>query len=344
MNKKILMALALVCTMTACNSDDDQQPEASVAPGVEVCIVFAPNELGDQGYADRVLTGMHQFDMQLSEDDFDRVHLRYIAVGDTDAVKNELLRWDQQGISPYNGRAYERRLMVMTDACLLPYLADTPLGDTDEVLVMNVANQQFDQMPEARRLGSRLHLLSISAAEAARKLCRHIDYETSHPEDTRLQRPKIVSLFQIHNPSGVLADSIAEVIANYRFDDDGVKVTDMDTEGLVKAGNNAYTQAYWLGCTMAESRVFGYAVCSLNTYNTAILAAFHIKGMGTCEPTFLDTEIGNSASRYPTIIRHYDRALCQWLQRWLSVPVGAMPEREWHGTWDGFTTDNISEE
>lgn len=144
MNKKILMALALVCTMTACNSDDDQQPEASVAPGVEVCIVFAPNELGDQGYADRVLTGMHQFDMQLSEDDFDRVHLRYIAVGDTDAVKNELLRWDQQGISPYNGRAYERRLMVMTDASLLPYLADTPLGDTDEVLVMNVANQQFD--------------------------------------------------------------------------------------------------------------------------------------------------------------------------------------------------------
>ena len=131
---------------------------------MEVCIVFAPDELGDQGYADRVLKGMHQFDMQLSDEDYDRVQLRYIAVSDTEGIKNELHNWDRQDISPYNRCAYERRLLVLTDARLLPFLAETPLSDTDEVLVMNVTNRQFDQTAETAGLGSRLHLVSISAA------------------------------------------------------------------------------------------------------------------------------------------------------------------------------------
>jgi len=134
---------------------------------VEVCIVFAPDELGDQGYADRVLKGMHQFDMQLSDEDYDRVQLRYIAVSDTEGIKNELHNWDRQDISPYNRCAYERRLLVLTDARLLPFLAETPLSDTDEVLVMNVTNRQFDQTAETAGLGSRLHLVSISAADIA---------------------------------------------------------------------------------------------------------------------------------------------------------------------------------
>lgn len=339
----VCLGALVLMTLSSCSSDDD--PDVTpVATGIEVCIVFAPNELGDQGYADRVLTGMHQFDMQLSEDDYSRVQLRYIAVSDTDAVKNELRLWDQQGTSPYNERAYERRLLVLTDARLLPYLAETPLSDTDEVLVMNVANQQFDQMPEARQLGSRLHLLSISAAGSARKLCRRIDYETSHSDEIGWTRSKAVILFQGRKPDEVLADSIAEVFDEYRAD--GASVLVFPTESSVEAeetGNEAFAETYKLAYSISriDPAVCSYAVCNWGSYNTAFYAGFRIWGTGECEVIFLDTEIFNSGDHFPTIVRHYDRALCQWLVRWLSAPAGAMPEKEWHGAWDGYTTDNI---
>lgn len=336
----VCLGALVLMTLSSCSSDDD--PDVTpVATGIEVCIVFAPNELGDQGYADRVLTGMHQFDMQLSEDDYSRVQLRYIAVSDTDAVKNELRLWDQQGTSPYNERAYERRLLVLTDARLLPYLAETPLSDTDEVLVMNVANQQFDQMPEARQLGSRLHLLSISAAGSARKLCRYIDYETSHPDEVGVHRYKTIFMFQGHKPDEVLADSIAEVFDEYRSE--GASVTVYSSEEFVGTGNDAYALTYELAyfITRLDTEVCSYAVCNWSTYNAAFFAGFHTWGLVFCEAIFLDTEIFNSGDHFPTIVRHYDRALCQWLVRWLSAPAGAMPEKEWHGAWDGYTTDNI---
>ena len=334
------MMTMLLLTLIACSKDDGDDNAAATAPGVEVCIVFAPKELGDRGYADRVLTGMHQFDMQLTDEDYDRVQLRYIAVSDTDAVKNELRLWDRQGTSPYNLRAYERRLLVLTDVRLLPYLAETPLSDTDEVLVMNVANQRFDETAKAVQLGSRLHLLSISAAEATRKLCRHIDYETSHPEEVGMQRYKSVILFQGHDYDELLADSIAKVFSEYRPD---YSCAVIPSDSAIGTGNDAYAQAYTIACFISQynAEACSYAVCNWSSYNAAFFAAFHIWGTGIVEAIFLDTAIGNSASQFPTIIRHYDRALCQWLQRWLSAPVGAMPEREWHGAWDGFTTDNI---
>lgn len=339
----VCLGALVLLTLSSCSSGDD--PDVTpAAPGVEVCIVFAPNELGDQGYADRVLTGMHQFDMQLSEDDYSRVQLRYIAVSDTDAVRNELRHWDQQGTSPYNERAYERRLLVLTDARLLPYLAETPLGDTDEVLVMNVANQQFDQMPEVQLLGSRLHLLSISAADAARKLCRHIDYETSHPDEVDVHRYKTIFMFQGHKPDEVLADSIAEVFDEYRSE--GASVLIFPTSTSVEAEeshNDAFAETYKVAhsISMIIPEVCSYVVCNWGSYNAFLYAGFYNWGTGECDVIFLDTEIFNSGNRFPTIIRHYDRALCQWLVRWLSAPAGAMPEKEWHGAWDGYTTDNI---
>jgi len=333
--------MLFLLAFSSCTDSDDDTSTPAVALGVEVCIVFAPGELGDQGYADRVLKGMHQFDMLLSDEDYDRVQLRYIAVSDTDAVRNELRLWDRQGTSPYNLRAYERRLLVLTDARLLPYLSETPLGDTDEVLVMNVTNQQFDQTAATAGLGSRIHLLSISAAEAARKLCRHIDYETSHPEEVGIQRYKSVILFQGHHSDEVLADSIAEVFDEHRSEYEEIFKTPSDD--AIGTGNDAYAFAYTIACYISQydPKMCSYVVCNWSTYNAAFFAAFHIWGTGNVDAVFLDTEIANSASQFTTIIRHYDRAMSQWLQRWLSVPVGAMPEKEWHGAWDGYTTDNI---
>ena len=84
-----------------------------------------------------------------------------------------------------------------------------------------------------------------------------------------------------------------------------------------------------------------YAVCNWASLNAALYANLYLEGSGDAEVIFVDTEIGSSAKYYPTIIRHYDRALYQWLERWLHAPAATMPQKEWHGAWDGYTTDNI---
>jgi hypothetical protein len=335
----VCLALLSLFAFSACSSDDDHA-QTSKGPTVEVCIVFYPNELGDQGYADRVLTGMHQFDMQLSEDDYDRVQLRYIAVCDTDEVLNELRRWNQEGTSPYTRRAYNRRLLVLTDISLLPYLAETPLGRSDEVLVMNVADCYFDQMAEADQMGDRLHLLSISAADAARKLCRQIDYETSHPEGAYGYREPAIWLFQGHDQDEVLADSVAVVLQNHFSEAPRITIFD---GSMLDPSETGYMAAYSLGnvVNIAPPFLCSYAICNWGQNNAGFYAFFHIWGPGKAEAVFLDTEIANSSHFFPTIVRHYDRALCQWLQRWLKLPAATMPRKEWHGAWDGYVTDNI---
>ena len=330
------IASLLMLTLTSCgkDGDDDSTVPADGAPGVEICIVFSPHELGDRGYADRVLTGMYLFDQQLSKVDNSRVQLRYIAVGDTVAVRNELLRWDKQGTSPYTRRAYERRLLILTDRSLLHLLIDVPLGETDEVLVMNVADQYFQQTPKAGWLGTRLHLLNVSAAEAARKFCRRIDSETT--ADSWRQRE--IRLLQGREQTEVLADSISQAVDEYFGDNISKQIYSTEYLGT---GNEAFNNAYIMGIVVRNG---SYAICNWASLNAALFANLYLEGFDDAEVVFLDTEIDESSRWFPTIVRHYDRALCQWLERWLMAPIATMPQKEWHGAWDGYTTDNIGDE
>ena len=331
MKTRNLLPIALLLTLISCSSNDDDSSDTSASPGVEVCIVFAPNELGDQGYADRVLEGMLFSEHNLSADDKDRVEFRFIAVSDTDAVRKELLRWNQQDTSPYTRRAYERRLLVLTDKSLLHYLAETPLADTDEVLVMNVADCYFNHAPKADKLGPRFHLLNISAADAARKLCRRIDRETSGDGNRRRE----VWLFQGYEDGEVMADSINQTIDEYFGDDISKRIYYTEILGT---GNEAFNNAY---ITAGAIHSGSYVVCNWASLNAALYANLYIQGTGEAEVIFLDTEMDSSTEYFPTIIRHYDKALCQWLERWLNAPPATMPQKEWHGAWDGYTTDNL---
>ena len=76
-------------------------------------------------------------------------------------LHEQLRQWNIQGGSPYTRQPYERRLLVLTSASQLQYLSDTPLSDTDEVLVVNVVDSVFEQAPRYDWLGPRLHSLCI---------------------------------------------------------------------------------------------------------------------------------------------------------------------------------------
>ena len=95
MKQKVIQLLGVAVALfmsAACSNDDDNKTTAPTDSdhGVEVCIVFSPQNLGDQGYADRVLAGMFLFDKQLTSEDYDRVLLRYMTPSDNETLHNQL--------------------------------------------------------------------------------------------------------------------------------------------------------------------------------------------------------------------------------------------------------------
>ena len=338
--KIIPLFMAIVLSVTACSSDDDKrQPVTPDATdhGVEVCIVFAPQGLGDQGYADRILAGMFQFDKQLSSADYDRVLLRYITPSDNETLHEQLRQWDKQGISAYTRKTFERRLLVLTSATQLQYLADTPLNNTDEVLVLNVADSQMDQAPRKEWFGPRLHSLCISAASSAKKLCRHIDYQLDHPESFNRQRTVWLLQFSFDY---TYPDSLYEVLHSHYGDDLRPVVMPRTTIGIdfdraVEIIKDTQSD------DASISGIGSYCVYNCGNYNPYFYAYFYTHRTDAVETAFLDTGISGGAADFPSIIRHYERALSQWLVRWLASPAATMPTREWHGEWDGYTDDNI---
>ncbi len=340
----LLIASVLLSTV-ACSSDDSGQapPIDTNGHGVEVCIVFSPQNLGDQGYADRVLAGMFLFDKQLSSEDFDRVLLRYMTPSDNETLHNQLRQWDKQSTSAYTRKPFERRLLVLTAADQLQYLSDTPLSDTDEVLVLNVVDSQIDKAPRKEWLGQRLHSLCISAASAAKKMCRHIDYQLSHPESFNRQRT--VWLLQF-NFDYAHPDSLYEVLHDHYGDDLRPVVMPRTTTGIdfdraVEIIKDAESD------DATTSSIGSYCVYNCGNYNPYFYAYFFTHQTDAVETAFLDTGISDDAAGFNSIIRHYERALSQWLIRWLDAvkadwksPTN-MPAREWHGEWDGYTDDNI---
>ena len=332
----VLMAVLPLLMLTSCGSDGDDTPTEEPSAdnhGVEVCIVFAPRDLGDQGYADRLLAGLFQFDGQLSEADYDRVQLRYMTTSDAETLHEQLRQWNIQGGSPYTRQPYERRLLVLTSASQLQYLSDTPLSDTDEVLVVNVVDSVFEQAPRYDWLGPRLHSLCISAAEGARKLCGHIDYQFSRPEE--FGRERAVYLMQ-YNFDYSHPDSLYEVLRDHFGADLHTTVLPRTATGI------DIDRAFQMGEAIQNGGAahISYAVLNCGYYNPFIYGYFFTQGTGVVETTYLDSDFQDHYGSYPSIVRHYDRALCQWLTRWLADP-SAMPQKEWHGAWDGYATDNI---
>lgn len=137
------------------------------------------------------------------------------------------------------------------------------------------------------------------------------------------------------------ADSIAQVISEHF--DGNINATIVYSSSLGN-GNDAYDITYETGYEIDQSdfEECSYAVCNWGAYNIALYAYFQLWGIDEKEIIFVDTKIADSTDDFPTIIRDYDRALSQWLARWISAPAATMPQKEWHGAWDGYVTDNIT--
>lgn len=86
MNRKILLfgvlALLTASCLVSCSKDDDESQSEPVtvrksAP-LQVMVVFAPGQLGDNAYADGVFEGLKLIDVAFEKGDNDTLDVNYI--------------------------------------------------------------------------------------------------------------------------------------------------------------------------------------------------------------------------------------------------------------------------
>ena len=330
MRKHILwLAVIAFCgtsgMMMSCSNDDDIP--AYVGATTEVCVLFAPNELGDQGYASRVLSGLNKFEQKLKDHGDSTILVHFESPLDSAAQRLYVRQWAGKNLNPYTGQPYQRRLLVLTTADQVQLLGESNLAAIDEVLVLNV-HPSF-----VNSLHSQLHIhqLNISAASAARRLCDYIDHRTL--EDPSVAGKDIWMLRR--DATQAQADSINEIISEHFGD--AINVYPLSLRDTHTTSNTLIASAY-VAAEILYSAGIHYALCDWGAANAGI--AYYLNNHGSVtQSIFLDSDLNNGMNIY--IIRRFDTALCDWLSRWCKASAGTMPDRETHGEWDGYASDNI---
>lgn len=202
----VCLTLLALLTFSSCSSDDDGTQVYNGATA-EVCVLFAPDELGDQGYADRVLSGLNKFAQQQKAHGDSTIFIRFESPLDSAAQRLFLRQWADKSKNPFVGQPYQRRLLVLTTAYQVQLLGESNLAATDEVLVLNVHPSLVQSLSPQLNI----YQLNISAASAARRFCDYIDRRAL--EDPSLSAKDIWILRR--DATQAQADSISEVVSEH---------------------------------------------------------------------------------------------------------------------------------
>lgn len=179
LNRLLYLFILLVAfALTSCSKDDEggQQPAPVPVPTpdtltvegakLQVMVVFAPGQLGDQGYADNLMEGVVQMQQQQKNGGIDSINVEFIALYTFDDLRQRLRAWAAQPANPYYKHDYERRLLVLTEPYMAQWVSDISnlLRPTDEVLLLRAAEGEVQEVAAASALDRRLHGLKIDVA------------------------------------------------------------------------------------------------------------------------------------------------------------------------------------
>ena len=351
--KICLITLLAAVLFVGCKSDDDEPTPSKTTSRVQVMTVFAPGQLGDMGYADRVMKGVST----LKKSDKDDVEVSIISSDNVQTTRQMLSNWATTTSSSIDGAAYSRRLLVLTEPYMVEWLADvkSKLSATDEVLLLKANEADVQAAAQTLGIGNRAHGLNISAAASVKKFD---EARKQYCSWTSLNTDSVgIGLVRLYD-EGVVAyrDSIGETLKALSPDHDPYMFSIID-----KAGEQ-YSTRYEVTAFEAAYHVCGicYAMAVQRADSIASESAFKtfvISDLGSANNgaelflvgknqriavimLMLDAESNTDMIRF-AVIRHFDRALANWAQQWLNNPESSMPLMEMHGGWDGYCTDDI---
>lgn len=352
-----LLACALV--FAACSGESEEpEPVVETNPGAtaQVMVVFAPRQLGDNGYADRVMSGIQQVEQQSTAVFADTLDVDFISEQSFALTQSAMRYWAANTSNPLYGNKYKRRLLVLTEQYMIAWLDDIKdlLQPDDEVLVLKAVEEDLNEVA-ALEPGNRLHTLNISAADAARKYSHFI---LSKMDENRWSLDEAGEVMQIWtfrlfpDYETVYRDSIYEALTE-ELDDSGEMfdyidryASSMSTEGLLSADDpeeSAMQAAYDAAENMMYLSNVGFGFCyvDLGAANMGYDYFLLNQGQDDYYSLMLDAK-PNFLGRF-VVERLFDKALSQWVGQWLTQETGSMPPATEHGQWDGYCKDTVPE-
>ena len=341
-------------TLASCHDDNDLQPDPtpntqhptpSEVSHLQVMVVFAPGQLGDNGYCDRVITAAYQLKDSVGSGEV--LDVEFIAKRSLGSTYEEMQAWAKDTINPIYNYPYTRRLLVLTEGYMIPWLSYVKdyMRPTDEVLVLKATDDDILPANKQLQLGNRLHAMSISLAESTHDF---VDYLNSHK--AKSSKFAILRLFNdtiIH-----YRDSICETLRKEGVPEDSiihVCITDTPEElytslEIMKASLNdvAYQNSQALPEDYYSSENYPNCIIDLGSANSGFksLLLSLIDDNYQNNIALVDTEIPDWS--FSNFLCLYDMALSHWCTRWMHQPPVTMPVIEWHGSWDGYSTSYYS--
>ena len=343
MTHRLLIPLLLLLTTACSKNDDEPLPTTDEKPSqYEVMVVFAPGQLGDNGYADNVMQGINSSSQTDAEEKTDSVNYSFIATYDQDDLVSAIKDWASNPANPFQSGNYERRLLVLTEPYLSSLLADIGplLRPSDEVLLLKVNEDDVDSIAQRYGLNDRIHGMNISAATSARNYCRHMRDILESPnlfdEILTLDTLYFFRLYDEHILT--YRDSIYETLVEEFGQTSTIVTTSINNQGdedifSVEHGNSVIESAFNVANEMMiryENHTSTFAFVDLGNANagwdyfllgTSILNRFRTLMLDVPDDIFL----GRSQ-----IMRQFGDALLLWSSDWASSPIGAMPRQVTH--------------
>lgn len=355
MTDKILtILLILAMTLAACHKDDDNEDDDSnIAPPqhsmskVQIMTVFAPGQLGDQGYADLVMKGINA----LSIDSTINADIEFMTSTDIETLQKTILTWATENTTSRDGTPYSRRLLVMTELYMAKWFAaiTSALREGDEVLLLKAS--ESDIKTAAQILGERIPVygINISAASAVREYVQvyldilEICNQQLHPHN--------IGYYRLYSQeTGLYRDSVAEAIQEVlQLPAPPVAKNILTQEGELyntDMAGTSFEQAYMMCATellkRAKDDLFDiFSIIDFGSSNSG--ATFYLMGNNSnydIFPLLLDSQPRWHSKSF-SIVRHFDRAIDTWVRNWLKQEPSTMPSIENHGGWDGYCEIDI---
>lgn len=353
MNKNLwVWFLVGLLVLAGCKKDPEPKPETETGATVDIMIVFAPGQLGDRGYADSVMDGLALLNATDKNYEHNILELEFISGSDASDTQASMAKWLKDPLNPFSGKAYEKRLLVLTEPYMVEWLvpAVSSVRPEDEVLLLKVNEEDVDAAAKATGLGERIHGLNISAAGNIHRYCEFIQkYSKDNDcpldeipifrvfnEDTGFYkyRDDIVSSFQEYLPEEVLVYSLS--LADELEGEEDLLNTQKQSAVMEKA----YVMAEIMNdlCEDYDSR---FAVVELGSANAGF--DYYLLGQAAndrLQHLMIDASSMAGLNRY-WVNRRFDKALLLWGYSWSQNPIGSMPKMELHSYSDGYSDDNL---
>jgi hypothetical protein len=344
-----MVILELGMSLTSCKDDVvelepvDPTPADSIRSHLHIMTVFAPGQLGDNGYCDRVLTSAFQLKDSVGSNE--ALDVEFIAKNSLESTYAEMQAWAKDTINPIYHYPYVRRLLVLTEPYMIPWLREVKdyLRSTDEVLVLKAADDDTRPADESLHLGSRLHAMSISLSGPTHSFMWYLrDFL-----EVREYKTAIVRLFNETNVH--YRDSIYETLIEEGMPEDSIIHV-----SLADSPDKLYNTLSMMKASLTDM-AYKKTQELKEEYNSRSLQEmpFCIADLGSANPGYrsLFESLSNPKAEYKLVLVNaeiidggafdflckYNVALSQWCTSWLRQPPSTMPAMVWHGFWDDYS-------